>query len=106
MGQEQDALIAQMGSTLQSIHADKNDPSKDDRYWQQFAVACERERAKRLGLVNDFDEALAKGELASIRHRIALATVIGESKAAQKVHFVGGLLAGVALTLLAWTVAG
>lgn len=43
---DQEQLIAQMGTTLRSIHADKNDSSKDAKYWQNFALSIRRREAE------------------------------------------------------------
>lgn len=97
---EQNELIAQMGATLRSLHVQRDDPTKDDQYWREFAVASERAQAARLGMEKQFDEALASGHLKEIRHRIVLAGVIREGAVARRVWFAAGLLLGSVLTVL------
>lgn len=97
---EQEQIVARMGSTLRSIHVDKHNPDKDDCYWEEFAVACERERASRLGMQKEFDEAVAAGRIKDISHRISIAMLLNDGKRDRRTSFWSGLFVGCLITLL------
>lgn len=95
---EQEETIARMGELFRGLHVDKNDPGKDDKYWQNFALACERRRAEVLGMQQQFDDALATGQLKDIRHSMTVAELIDRGAITARVRFAMGLALGAAIT--------
>ena len=93
----QDKLIKQIGETLRSVHADKNDPTKDAHYWEDFALRIRRHEAKECGLEHEFDRKLAAGELSDILHSIAIHKLLKESKYEMRASFIAGVVIGLAL---------
>lgn len=91
----QDNLIDQMGSALQSIHADKNDPAKDAEYWRSFALAMRRREAEKMGLALAFDEAVSCGRLQDILHRMTVEKLLSSARMDRRVYFALGAVVGV-----------
>lgn len=97
---EQEEIIKRMGETLRSLHIDKYDPDKDEFYWQNFALECERVRASRLGLAKQFDAAVSEGKLRDIQHQISILTLIEEHKTDKRMSFIMGVTVGAVLAFL------
>lgn len=95
---DQEELIRRWGRTLRSLHASKNDPSLDDKYWENFALAMHRAEAETISQGAAFDEALAEGRLhlvaPQIFHQLTLGRVMKEAEASRKVYFAAGILTG------------
>lgn len=97
---DQEELIAQMGATLRSIHADKYDETKDEKYWRDFALSMRRREAELAGLGKTFDEAVEKGCLREFLHQMANAKHIAEAKINGRIYFGFGVVVGVLLVII------
>ena len=97
---DQEEFIAQIAATLRSIHADKNDETKDEKYWREFAISMRRRDAEHVGLGKAFDEAIEKGGLREVLHQMAIKKLIAEARINSRIHFGAGVLVGVFMAII------